>query len=60
MQTEIYEINEYKYSFKNCQTIKAFGRDIYEGTITLEEAGKNQTNLLAEIMNFRKNSRPRS
>ena len=60
MQTEIYETNEYTYSFKNFRTINTFGGDIYDGTITLEEAGKNQTNLLAEIMNFRKNSRPRS
>ena len=58
MQTEIYETNEYTYSFKNFQT--TFGRDIYYGTITLEEPNKNQTNLLAEIMNFRKNTRPRS
>ena len=25
----IYETNEYTYSFKNFQTIKTFGRDIY-------------------------------
>ena len=48
------------YSFKNFQTIKTFGRDIYDGTITLEEADKYQTALLAEIMNFRKNTEPRS
>ena len=34
----IYETNEYTYSFKNFQTIKTFGRDIYEGKITLEKA----------------------
>ena len=34
----IYETIEYTYSFKNFQTIKAFGRDIYEGKITLEKA----------------------
>ena len=46
--------------FKNCQTIKTFGRDIYEGKITIEEADKYQTGLLVEIMNFRKNTKPRS
>ena len=56
----IYETNEYTYSFKNFQTIKTFGRDIYEGKITIEEADKYQTNLLTEIMNFRKNTKPRS
>ena len=55
----IYETNEYTYSFKNFQTIKTFGRDIYEGKITIEEADKYQTNLLAEIMNFTENTKPR-
>ena len=36
----IYETNEYTYSFKNFQTIKTFGRDIYEGKITIKEADK--------------------
>ena len=31
----IYETNEYTYSFKNFQTIKNFGRYIYEGKITI-------------------------
>ena len=62
IQTEklIYKTNEYTYSFKNFQTIKTFGRDIYEGKITIEEANEYQTDLLAEIMNFRKNTKPRS
>ena len=55
----IYETNEYTYSFKNFQTIKTFGRDIYEGKITIKEADKYQ-DLLTEIMNFRKNTKPRS
>ena len=50
----IYETNEYTYSFKNFQTIKTFGRDIYEGKIRIEEADEYQTILLVEIMNFRK------
>ena len=35
-----YETNEYKYSFKNFQTIKTFGRDTYEGKVTIKEAHK--------------------
>ena len=31
-----------------------FGGDIYNSTITLKEADKNQSNLLVEILNFRK------
>ena len=34
----IYETDEYVYSFKNFQTIKTFGRDIYEGKTTIKEA----------------------
>ena len=56
----VYETSEYIYSFENFQTIKTFGRDVYEGKITMEEADEHQTNLLVEIMNFRKNSKPRS
>ena len=48
------------YSFKNFQTIKTFGRDIHEGKITIEEAKEYQIDLLAEIMNFRKNTKPRT
>ena len=55
----IYETNEYTYSFKNFQ-IKTFDRDTYEGKIMIEEAEKYQTDLLVEIMNFRKNMKPRS
>ena len=29
--------DEYTYSFKNFQTIKTFGGDIYEGKITIKE-----------------------
>ena len=50
----IYETKEYTYSFKNFQTKKTFGRDINEGKITIEEANEYQTDLLAEIMNFKK------
>ena len=50
----IYETNDYTYSFKNFQTIKAFGRDIYEGKITIKEADEYQKDLLVKIMSFKK------
>ena len=34
----IYKTNEYTYSFTSFQTIKTFGRDIYEGKTTIKEA----------------------
>ena len=40
--------------------MKTFGRDIYEGKITIKEADKYQTDLLTEILNFRANTKPRS
>ena len=55
-----YKTDEYTYSFKNFQTIKTFGWNIYEGKITIKETDKYQTDLLTEILNFRKNTKPRS
>ena len=40
--------------------LKAFGRDIYEGKITIKEAHEYQTDLLAEIINFKKQKKSRS
>ena len=44
----------------NIVLIKNFGLDIYEGKITIEEDNEYQTDLLAEIINFRKNTKPKS
>ena len=55
-----YETDEYTYSIKNFQTIKTFGRDICEGKITVKEADEYQTDLFTEILNSRKNTKPRS
>ena len=37
----IYRASEYTYDFRNFRTIKAFGRDIHEGKITLKEADED-------------------
>ena len=42
------------------KTIKTFGRDIYEGKITLEKANEYQTDLLAQFIDFRANTKPKS
>ena len=44
--------------FKNFQTIKTFGRDIYNGDITLKQADEDQNNLLIEIINFKNKTKP--
>ena len=56
----VYETNECTYSFKNFETRKTFGQDIYEGKISLEETDEYQKDLLVKIMNFKKNTKPRS
>ena len=55
----IYDAGEYTYSFKDFQTINTFGRDIYESKITIKETNEYQTDLLAEIMKFKKYTKPR-
>ena len=56
----IYKASEYTYSFKNFRTIRTFGRDIYEGKITLKEAGEEQINFLCENMKFNNKTRPQN
>ena len=50
-----YKTNKYTYNFQNIGTIRIFG-DIYNGTITTKEAD----NLLGEILNFRKQVKPKN
>ena len=45
---------------RNFRTIKTFGRDIYEGNITLDEANIDQDNLLMGIRNFNSRTRPQN
>ena len=42
----VYKANEDTYSFENFETIKTFGEDIYDGTITLNKANDYQNDLL--------------
>ena len=42
------------------QIIRTFGRDIYEGKITLEKADEDQSNLLNKIRSFRDKTKPRN
>ena len=52
--------NEYTYNFQNLRTINAFGRDIYNATITLKNADKDQSDLLDDILNFREQVKPKN
>ena len=46
-----YRTNQYTYNFKTFSTINTFGRDIYDGTITLKGTDKE---LLVETLNLKK------
>ena len=50
-ENSVCRAGEYTSSFKNFQTIKTFGKCIYNGEITLKVADDDQSNLLVEIMN---------
>ena len=56
----VYNASGYIYDFRNFRTIRTFGKDIYEGKITLKEADENQSNLLYEIRNFKDKTRPQN
>ena len=42
------------------KTIRTFGKNICAGKITLNNADKDQSNLLLEIIDFNKNTKPRN
>ena len=55
----VYEASEYEYNFQDFLTIRTFGRDIYNGEITLKEADEYQSSLLNEVKNFSDKTKPR-
>ena len=58
MQTEklSYETDEHIYSFKNFQTMQTFGRDIYNGEITLQEVENQPRKLINEMFETKSQS----
>ena len=53
------EANKYVHDFKKFQTIRSFGDSIFNVKITINEAVKNQSNLLNSILKFNDKIRPR-
>ena len=51
---------EYTYDFRNFKTTRTFGKDIYEGKITLEEVNNEQSNLVDDIRNLNSKTRPQN
>ena len=46
--------------FRKFRTIRTFGRDIYNGEISLEKANEYQSDLADEIEKFKDKTRPKS
>ena len=55
-----YKSDKNKYNFKNFQTLRTFGKDIYEGKITFEKADECQSNLVEKINDFIKRTKPKN
>ena len=62
MDTEklFYKSNKNAYNFKDFQTIRTFGEDIYNGEISLDESDEYQSDLADKINDFIKNTKPQS
>ena len=41
-----YEVGKYKFDFQQYETIRYFGESIYTGKINIDEAERDQSNLL--------------
>ena len=48
----VYKTDKHTYDFRKFNTIRTFGKDIYSGKITLDEADESQSDLLNEIKTF--------
>ena len=55
----VYKSSKNTYDFRKFQTIRNFLKDIYDDEITLEEADKNQSDLINEINDFIDKTRPK-
>ena len=55
-----YRTNNYTFNFQNFQSINTFGRGIQNGKITTEEADEDQSDLLVEILSFKKKAKSKS
>ena len=56
----VYQASGNTYDFRKFQTMRTFGEDIYDGQITLEEADKDQSDLLNENKNFSDKTWPKN
>ena len=56
----VYKTDKHTFDFRKFNTIRTFGKDIYNGKITLEEADESQSDLLGEIKKINDKTRPQA
>ena len=56
----IYYSSKESFNFNAFKTIRAFGEDIYNSKITINEADQEQTDLVNYVLNFNNKARPRN
>ena len=56
----VYKTDEHTFDFRKFNTIRTFGKDIYNGKIILEEADGCQSDLMYEIKTFNDKARPKA
>ena len=55
-----YKKNKYAYNFQSFRTTSTFGTAIYNGAIAKKETDEDQSYLLVENLNFRKQVKPKN
>ena len=56
----VYKTDRHTYDFRKFNAIRTFGKDIYNGKITLEEVHESQSDLLYEIKTFNDKARQKA
>ena len=60
LEKSFIKLKKHTYDFRKFNTIRTFGKDLYNSKITLEEADESQSDLLDEIKTFDNKTRPKT
>ena len=56
----IYEARKYVQNLQQFETIRSFSKNVFADKITLNDADKDQGDLLVEVIDFSKDTKPRN
>ena len=56
----VYQRDKYVYNFQQFETIRSFAKTIFASKITLDNADKDQSDLLNDFVDFKKETKPRN